>query len=92
MKYYYLLYQGIIPNCKLTIKILKQHLEVPSDVESFIANGENSRIKCQRVINFLLINLDTTRDLDHFLFLFHMISVMTDLPDKMRIGTVVNVI
>ncbi|XP_065894306.1 uncharacterized protein [Dysidea avara] len=82
IRYYNLLYQSLIPNCKLTIKILKHRLEIPSDVESFIVNGESSRIRCQRIINLLLVQLDTTRDYKHFCYLFNMISVMTDLPDK----------
>ena len=86
IRYYNLLYQSLIPNCKLTIKTLKQHLEIPSDVESFIVNGETSRIRCQRIINLLLIQLDTTRDYKHFCYLFNMISVMTDLPYKLRTG------
>ncbi|XP_065894258.1 uncharacterized protein [Dysidea avara] len=84
IRYYNLLYQSLMPNCKLTIKILKQHLEVSSDVESFIVNGESSRIRCQRIINLLLVQLDTTRDYKNFCNLFNMISVMTDLPDKLR--------
>ena len=78
-----------MPNCKLTIKILKQHLEVSSDVESFIVNGESSRIRCQRIINLLLVQLDTTRDYKNFCNLFNMISVMTDLPDKLRKGIMI---
>ncbi|XP_065894140.1 uncharacterized protein [Dysidea avara] len=84
IRYYDLLYQSLIPNCKLTIKTLKQHIEIPSDVESFIVNGESSRIRCQRIINLLLVQLDTTRDYKYFCYLFNMISVMTDLPDKLR--------
>jgi len=90
IRYYNLLYQSLIPNCKLTIKILKQHLEIPSDVESFIVNGESSRIRCQRIINLLLVQLDTTRDYKHFCYLFNMISVMTDLSDKLRTGIQIN--
>ena len=75
-----------MPNCKLTIKILKPHLEIPSDVESFILNGESSRISCQRIINLLLVELDITRDYKQFCHLFNLISVMTDLTDKLRAG------
>jgi len=72
---YNLLYQSLIPNCKLTIKILKQHLEIPSDVESFIVNGESSRIRCQRIINLLLVQLDSTRDYKQFISLFNQIPL-----------------
>ena len=85
---YNFLYQSLIPNCNLTIKILKQHLKVPKEVESFIVGGENSRIRCQRIINLLLVQLDTTRDYKHFCDLFSKISVMTDLPDKLMTGKI----
>ena len=92
IRYYNLLYQSLIPNCKLTIKTLKQHLEIPNDVESFIVNGESSRIRCQRIINLLLVQLDTTRDYKHFCDLFNKISVMNDLTDKLRTGTMLLII
>jgi len=87
IRYYNLLYQSLIPNCKLTIKILKQHLEISSDVENFVLNGESSTIRCQRIINLLLVQLDTARKCKHFCDLFDMISVIPDLPDKLRTGT-----
>ena len=89
IRYYNLLHQSLIPNCKLTIKTLKQHL---GDIESFIINGDSSRIRCQRIINLLLVQLDTTRDYKHFCYLFNMISVMTDLTDKLRTGMMVIVL
>ena len=85
-RYYNLLYQSLIPNCQLTINILKKHLEIPSDVESFIVNGESSRIRCQTIVNLLLVQLDNTRDYKHFCYLFNKITIMTDLPDKLRTG------
>jgi len=86
IRYYYLLYQSLIPNCKLTIKILKQHFEIPSDVESFVVNGKSTRIRCQRIINLLLVQLDNTRDYKQFCHFFNIISVMTDLTDKLSEG------
>jgi len=85
-KHYNLLYQSLIPNCKLTIKILKQHLEITSDAERFIVSEDNLRVRCQRIINFLLVWLDTKRDYKQFCYLFNMITVMVDLPDKLRTG------
>ncbi|XP_065894594.1 uncharacterized protein [Dysidea avara] len=84
IRYYNLLYQCLIPNCKLTIKILKRLIKIPSDVESFIINGESLRIRCQRVINLLLVQLDATRDYKHFCYLFNMISVMPSITNKLR--------
>jgi len=91
IRYYNLLYQSLIPNCKLTITILKQHLEIPSDVESSIVNEGSSRIRCQRIINLLLAQLDTTRDYKQFCDLFNKVSVMTDITDKLRTGMIITV-
>jgi len=86
IRYYELLYQSLIPNCKLTIKTLKQRVEISSDVENFIINGETSRIRCQRIINFLLVQLDITRNHEQFCNLFDTISITTDLPRRLRTG------
>ena len=61
-KYYNTLYQALIPNCKLTISTLKQHLEISDDVKDYILEGSNLRIKCQRIINLLIFYLDRERD------------------------------
>jgi len=86
-RYYNLLYQSLIPNCKLTIKILKQHLEISSDVENFIVDGENSRIRCQRIINLLLLQLNKIKDYEQLRSLLNKISVVETLPDKLNSGT-----
>jgi len=86
IRYYELLYQSLIPNCGLTIKTLKQHVEISNDVENFIINGETSRMRCQRIINFLLVRLDTSRNHNQFCDLFDTISISTDLPHRLRTG------
>ena len=85
-KYYNLLYQALIPNCKLTINILKEHLEITDDTKNYILAGGNPRIKCQRVLNLLIIHLDRERDYMQFCYLFNIISVMTDLPYRLIAG------
>lgn len=86
LRQYNLLYQSLIPNCKLTIKTLKQHVEMPHGVENFIVSGECSRIRCQRIIDFLLVHLDATKNHEQFCRLFDRISIIADLPDKLRAG------
>ena len=86
IRYYNLLYQSLIPNCKLTVKTLKLHVEIPSNVENFVINGETSRIRCQRIINFLLVQLDTTRNYNQFCNLLDKISIAADLSEKLRAG------
>lgn len=66
--------------------MLKQHIEVPGDVESFIINGVTPRIRCQRIINFLLVQLDNMGDYDHFCSLIKKLSVVSDLSDKLSSG------
>ena len=85
-KYYNVLYQALIPNCKLTIGILKEHLEISDDVKDYILEGSNLRIKCQRIINLLIFYLDRERDYKQFCYLFNLISVLTDLPHRLTAG------
>jgi len=61
-------------------------MEITSDAERFIVSEDNLRIRCQRVINFLLVWLDSKRDCKQFCYLFNMITVMTNLLDKLRTG------
>ena len=89
IRYYNLLYQSLIPNCKLTIKILKQHLEISNDVENFIVNGESLRIRCQRIINLLLLQLNKIKDYEQLRSLLNSISVAETLPDKLNSGTII---
>jgi len=85
---YCLLYQSLIPNCKLTVNILKENLEISDNTKDYILEGDNPRIRCQRVLNLLIVNLDRERDYMQFCFLYNMISVMTDLPYKLITGNV----
>ena len=85
--HYSLLYQALIPNCKLTINILKEHLEVSDSAREYVLEGDNPRMKCQRVLNLLIGHLDNERNYLQFCHLFSMISVMSDLPNKLIAGT-----
>ena len=86
-KYYSLLYQSLIPNCKLTINILRQHITISDTIEQYIADAASRRTSCQRLINFLLIRLYSERDYIQFCHHFNIISVMTDLPDRLKAGS-----
>ena len=85
-KYYNLLYQTLIPNCNLTINVLKKHLHVSDDTKNYILEGASQRIKCQRVLNLLIVHLDRGRDFMQFFNLFNLISIVTDLPHKFIAG------
>ena len=85
---YNLLYQSLIPNSKLTINTLKVHLKFSNCVESYILSGRNPRIRCQRILNMLIVHLDRERDYAQFCHLINMISVITDLSHRLSIGNI----
>ena len=89
IKYYSLLYQSLIPNSNLIISILKQHLAVPAHIEYFIFDGENRSVRCQRILNLLLVHLDNKRDYRQFCYLFSAVSVLTDLPHRLIEGILI---
>ncbi|XP_065894902.1 uncharacterized protein [Dysidea avara] len=82
-RWYYVLYQSLIPNSKLTVNVLKQQVNMPSEVEVYILSGENSRMKCHRVAQFLLVHLDHERCYMKFCYQLSTVSVLPDLPYKL---------
>ena len=80
---YNLLYQSIIPNCRLTINKLRKHYELSDDVERYVLEGSSSRIRCQRLLNLMLDTLNADRDYMKFCYLLFLSTSMTDLPLKM---------
>ena len=87
-KYYHLLYQSLIPNCSLTIKVLRQHLSISHGVELYILNGASPRLRCQRLVNFLLVHLDDLKDYAQFCDHLNLVSVLNDLPNRLIAGMV----
>ena len=84
---YFLLYQSLIPNCKMTIAILRQHCEITSDVEKYILNRGSARLCCQQLLNFLLVRLDKSKDYMEFCRFLQLTSVLSNLSAKMISGT-----
>ena len=84
---YFLLYQSLIPNCKVTITILRQHCEITSDVEQYILNRGSARLRCQQLLNFLLVRLDKSKDYMEFCRFLQLTSVLSNLSAKMISGT-----
>jgi len=88
MKYYTLLYQAVIPNCTLTIAVLKKHIDISNWEESYIHSGISLRARCQRVINVLLVYLEKEDGiLVKFCSLFNKISVLSDISNKLTTGS-----
>ena len=85
-KHYNVLYQSLIPNCKLTIKILRHHFTITDQVEQYILSGDSRRLCCQRVMNVLLVHLDIVKDHHQFCDWFDSVSVMGSLIDKIKTG------
>ena len=87
IRYYSLLYQSLIPNCKLTINTLRQHISISDNIEQYIVGATSHRTSCQRLINFLLIHLYSEKDYMQFCYFLNIISVMTDLSYRLITGT-----
>ena len=86
-KFYCLLYQSLIPNCSLTIKTLRQeHLNISHSVQQYILSGDGRRLRCQRLINFLLVHLDNVKDYSQFCHYLNLVTIITDLPYRMIAG------
>ena len=85
---YFLLYQSLIPNCKLTISILREHFEITSDIEQYILDGRNARLCNQRLLNILLVWLHNSKDYMQFCKFLQLTSVLTNLDTKMISGIV----
>ena len=86
IRYYSLLYQSLIPNCKLTINTLRQHISISDNIEQYIVGAASHRTSCQRLINFLLTHLYSENDYMQFCYHLYIISV-TDLPYRLIAGT-----
>ena len=87
IRYYSLLYQSLIPNCKLTINILRQHISISDNIEQYIVGATSLRASCQRLINFLLTRLYSEKDYMQFCYHLNIISVMSDLPYRLIGGS-----
>ena len=88
-RYYYLLNQSIIPNCRITLPILRQYYTVNRDVEDYILTGTTAKVCVQRLLNFLLVSLDNEKDHMKFCVVINSISVMTNLSYRLIAGTYV---
>ena len=86
VRYYHSLYQSFIPNCSITIARLHQHISIPDNVEKHILSGTSRRNRCQRLLDYLLVQLDTDRNYMQFCYYLSIVSVMTNLPYRMIAG------
>ena len=87
IRYYSLLYQSLIPNCKLTINTLRHYISISDSVEQYIVGAASRRDCCQRLVNFLLTRLYSEKNFKEFCAHLSIISVIPSLPGKLNTGT-----
>ena len=74
----------------MTIGILRQHCEITSNVEGYILDGRNARLRNQRLLNILLVRLDEGKDYIQFCKFLQLTSILSNLNTKMISGIVYN--
>jgi len=72
-----------MPNCKLSVDVLKRYYKTSSQVVSFILNGSNTRICNQRVLTFILNEFEKDYDILRFCVV---IEQLIQLPELRRIA------
>ena len=87
--YYNILYQSFMPNCKLSVKILKRYYRVSDQVITFILGGSNMRICNQRLLTFILTEFEKDYDISRFCVVVEQLIQLPELrriADKLRNG------
>ena len=68
-----------MPNCKVTIANIRKHCDLSDEVEKEILESECARMRCQRLLNVMLENLNADKDYMKFCYLLFLSTVATDL-------------
>ena len=85
-KYYFVLYNSIIPNCRITLPVLHQYYNISKDIEDYILHGTSAKVCVQRLLNFLLVSLNVEKNYMKFCSIINLVTVMTTLSYKMITG------
>ena len=78
-----------MPNCKLSVEILRHYYRTSQQVISFILNGSNVRIRNQRLLTFLLTEFEKDYDILRFCAVIEQLIQLPELrriADKLRNG------
>ena len=78
-----------MPNCKLSVEILRRYYRVSREVISFILSGSNMRICNQRLLTFILTEFDKDYDILRFCAVVEQLIQLPELrriADKLRNG------
>ena len=76
---YNLLYQCIMPNCRVTIANIRKHCDLSDEVEKEILKSTCARLRCQQLLNVMLEILNADKDYMKFCYLLFLSTVATDL-------------
>jgi len=82
-KYYNVLYQSFMPNCKITVAVVRRYYSISNAVEKYISSGLTTRVRLKRVLNFLLVSLDRDKCYEKFASI---LNAATVLPQRMIKG------
>ena len=91
-KCYNIFYQSFMPNCKLSVEVLRRHYHISSETISYICNGRTIRICNQRVLTFLLTEFEKDNNISKFFFIMKQLVQLPDLRrniDQLRDGLAV---
>ena len=72
-----------MPNCKLSVRVLKRYYKVSEQVTTFILSSGNMRIGNQRLLTFILTEFEKDYDISRFCV---MVEQLIQLPELRRIA------
>ena len=78
-----------MPNCKLSVEVLKRYYRVHSQVASFILGGRNMRVCNQRLLTFILVEFEKDYDILRLCLVLEQLIQLPELrkiADKLRNG------
>ena len=78
-----------MPNCKLSIEVLKRYYNVPRHLASFILGGRNMRVCNQRLMTFILVEFEKEYDILRLCLVIEQLIQLPELrkiADKLRNG------
>jgi len=82
-RYYNVFYQSFIPNCKVTLAVVRQYYSIGDAIEKYISSGLTARVRLKRVLNFLLVSLDRDKCYEKFASI---LNAATVIPQRMIKG------
>lgn len=72
-----------MPNCKLSVEVLKRYYRVTHQALSFILSGRNMRTCNQRILTFILTEFEKNYDILRFCVV---VEQLIQLPELRRIA------